>query len=110
MAQRAAIVEFEVNTRGMWNPRFAKGDVRTVRGTLTLFDAAGYMCFWILHRTIIRASGTCWIPAYGRGVVWSNIVCAHEPPVIETFDAMAREGYEARGLRWRGQLSSGRGA
>lgn len=94
--RRVSLVEFEVNSLGMWNKRAAGRDVRTVKTTLNLFHSAGYTCFWVLQAAIIRASGDCWLPEFGGHPKWSNLVCAFEPPVIGVLDSIAREGYKAR--------------
>ena len=94
--RKVAIVEFEVNNRGMWNRLIAKRDARTVNGTFNLFHSAGYACFWVLARSLIPASGACWIDAYRAKPEWSNVVCAHEPPVVDALGTIVREGLAQR--------------
>jgi|MDTA01.2.fsa_nt_gb FkbM family methyltransferase len=95
--RRVAILEFEVNSGGMWSSSCTRcAGKRTVNGTLTLLHAAGYACFWVLTKTLLPASGPCWLPEFGGKLKWSNIVCAHEPPLIRALDAMAREEYASR--------------
>ena len=98
--RQVSLIEFEVNNAGMWCHRCqkpeARNEVRTVNGTLSLLHAAGYACFWVLTKTLLPASGPCWLPEYGGKLKWSNIVCAHEPPLIRALDAMAREQYASR--------------
>ena len=67
-----------------------------VRTTLDLFHAAGYTCFWVPRGAMIRASGACWQPVFGGQPEWSNLVCAHEPPVVGVLDTIAKEQYEKR--------------
>lgn len=85
----------QVNNRGMWNTH-NHGDARTVNGTLTLLQRAGYACFWLLANALLPASGTCWLDDYGGRPTWSNMLCAHEPPVLALLDRMAFEAYAER--------------
>ena len=102
-----SLVEFEVNNAGMWCHRCqkpeARNEVRTVNGTLSLLHAAGYACFWVLTKSIIPASGACWLRDFGGAPKWSNMLCAHEPPVVAVLDSIAREGYEQRQQLLRGR-------
>ena len=91
-----SLLEFEVNHRGMWNRYIAGSDVRTVEGTLSMLHAAGYRCFWVLTRALLPASGQCWIRQYAGRPAWSNMLCAHEPPVLAVLDGIAQEAYAAR--------------
>lgn len=74
----------------------AKRDARTVNSTFNLFHSAGYACFWVLARSLVPASGACWIDAYKSKPEWSNVVCAHEPPVVDALRGIVREGYARR--------------
>lgn len=94
--RRVSLIEFEVNNRGMWNRLMSRGEARTVNGTLNLLHASGYACFWVLTRALLPASGACWLDAYGGRPAWSNMVCAHEPPVIAALSRIAEEGFAAR--------------
>ena len=94
--RRVSLVEFEVNNRGMWNRLFSGREARTVNGTLNMLHDAGYACYWVLTRALVPASGACWIDAFGGRPAWSNVLCAHEPPVVAALTRMAREGYAAR--------------
>ena len=98
-----SLLEFEVNNRGMWNRYTAGREVRTVEGTLSMLHAAGYRCFWVLTKSLLPASGQCWLDAYAGRPEWSNMLCAHEPPVLEVLDGIAREGYAARQNGARGR-------
>ena len=69
---------------------------RTVRRTLSLFEAAGYSCFWVLLRALVPATGACWLSVFDEQPKWSNMLCAHEPPVVAALHTIAREAYEAR--------------
>ena len=94
--RRVALVEFEVNNRGMWR---AGRDTRKVESTLHGFHEAQYSCFWVLTHALLPASGACWIPEYGGKPMWSNILCAHESPVVAALNKIAREGFDARRLK-----------
>ena len=97
LLQRVSLVEFEVNNAGMWSRQVAgRRDVRKVKDTLGLLHSAGYSCFWVLTRAMLPASGECWRAEYGGSVAWSNLLCAHEEPVVRALDAIAWKGYEAR--------------
>ena len=97
--RRVSILEFEVNNRGMWNRLFSGREARTINGTLNMMHAAGYSCFWVLTHALIPASGACWLEAYGGRPAWSNVLCAHEPPVVAALGRLSREGYAARNAR-----------
>lgn len=55
----------------------------------------GYACFWVLGKALLPASGDCFIEQIGP-LKWSNVVCAHEPPVVATLERLAHDGYLAR--------------
>ena len=67
-----------------------------MRNTLALMQAAGYACYWILTDAIVPATGACWLNEFNTNLKWSNMLCAHEAPVLTVLDSIAREGYEER--------------
>ena len=39
-------------------------------------------CYWQFPTTLVPASGACWRERFGQKLRWSNMLCAHEPPVL----------------------------
>ena len=74
----------------------AGSDVRTVNGTLNMLHAAGYACFWVLTQSLLPASGVCWLHEFGGKPSWSNLLCAHEPPVVAALNGIVQQGIHTR--------------
>ena len=70
--------------------------MRTVNGTLNMLHAAGYACFWVLTHSLLPASGACWLDEYGGKPAWSNVLCAHESPVVAALKGIVQQGIHAR--------------
>mmetsp|Transcript_10977 Transcript_10977/g.23935 ORF Transcript_10977/g.23935 Transcript_10977/m.23935 type:complete len:369 (-) Transcript_10977:189-1295(-) len=92
--RRVALIEFEVSDRGMWSRASAGAEARSVRGVLEMVGRAGYSCWWLLQNSLIPASGKCFLER--PGVVWSNMLCAHEPPLVERLYNLSDRAYERR--------------
>ena len=92
--KQVALLEFEVQRVG-----FRGG--RTLRSTVTRLFDMGYSCFWQFPTTLVPASGACWRDRFGAKLVWSNMLCAHEPAVVAKLENISISGYEARQSRHR---------
>lgn len=96
--KRVAIVEFEVSHKGYWtpyrrDPLFA--EARRVNSTVAWLGDAGYTCFWQANESVVPMSGSCWRRQFEIRR-WSNIVCAHELPIVRTLFRLAHEAREVR--------------
>ena len=98
-ARRVALIEFEVNRNGFWtiqrrNPLFPER--RTLRTVMRKLTAVGYGCFWQSSSGLVPLSGPCWRPEFDQFRRWSNILCAHEAPVVAALVRLAKEASRDR--------------
>ena len=105
-ARRVALLEFEVSKGGYWTTRKRPSlahyrERRTLRATTRKLDAAGYACFWQTEAGLVPLSGPCWRPEFDMFRTWSNVVCAHEAPVVAVLVRLAKESLQRR--RGRGE-------
>lgn len=97
-----AILEFEVSFRGWWfnmRPRkerlaqlgvVHKRELRKLGDVISRLSAFGYECFWEAGRYLIPISGPCWQNEFEVWrSPWSNVVCAHEPEMVDLFRDLA---------------------
>eukprot|EP00966_Prymnesium_polylepis_P203500 4714611-Prymnesium_polylepis.1 len=77
------IFEFEKNYKGFWS-KSSGGERRTLGALLRWVGELGYECWFqtslASQRSLVQASGPCWRDEFDD-VGWSNLVCAHSPPV-----------------------------
>ena len=90
-ARRVALLEFEVNRRGYWGT----GAEAVLEHTLRWLSDNRYGCVFLAHTDLLPASGSCWLPAFEKRK-WSNMLCAHEAPVLAALSKIAAEGYRRR--------------
>lgn len=91
--RKIAIIEFEVNSGGHWTTKKRSPfyrDRRTLRSAIARLEDAQYACFWQMRVGLVPLSGECWRPEFEQVRKWSNIVCAHEPPVVAALLSLRR--------------------
>lgn len=101
-ARRVAIVEFEVSKAGYWTQQSRSplyGERRLLGTAVRRLETAGYSCFWQTSAGLVPLSGPCWLPSFEKIRTWSNVVCAHEAPVVATLARLARKRWVERTTR-----------
>lgn len=87
-------IEFEYSRYGSWGNRGAQS---TLEYALTWLKGHGYFCYWLLPAGgLLPASPPCWRGRAFEIRRWSNLRCAHEPPVIELLQQAARRQHRMR--------------
>ena len=123
--RRVRIFEFEFGKKGFWAHSDA-AETRSLTGMLRgWLGRAGYSCFWQTKSgQLVPVLDPCWVralaiePARSK-LIWSNLLCAHEPSVLDLFarpplmvtahELMAQQ-QGRRTLRGLGGAAAGRGA
>lgn len=87
MQRRIWVVQFEYNRVGYW--RKWSSARRDLKSTLASLHEFGYTCFWDGNKGVLaQANGEAWCDAFEIRA-WSNLVCSHDPRLVERFRALA---------------------
>ena len=87
--RRVRVLEFEYHGIGLWKRE------RALKDTIAQLHGIGYTCFWQGNfGCLAPLSPPCWNDRFERKV-WSNVVCAAEPPLVSELMSITAECQES---------------